>query len=241
MRKNTKDDKRRCRIMDFLLWAPLAFLVLNGCDTTATKPLFTVEPLPYAETALEPYMSAETLQYHHGRHYPGYVEAANRLTRGSRFKGKSFEAVISQSKGSRDDADVFNQVGQAFNHAFFFKSLKPQGGGVPQGVLAERIKRDFGSYQNFKSAFVAAANELFGSGWVWLVLDDDILKIVSTANGDTPAAYDLKPLFVVDVWEHAYYLDYRNRRGDYVGAVLEHLANWHFAASLLEQDLPEAG
>ncbi|MEN8243902.1 MAG: superoxide dismutase [Thermodesulfobacteriota bacterium] len=213
--------------------------MLNSCDISANKSLFTVEPLPYAETALEPYMSAETLQYHYGKHYPGYVEAANRLTRQSRFRGKSFEEVMAQTKDRPEDAEIFNQVGQAWNHAFFFKSLKPKGGGLPQGRLADKINHDFGSYEKFKSQFIAQAKAQFGSGWIWLVLDGEELKIVSTANGDTPAAHGLKPLFVVDVWEHAYYLDFRHRRSEFVEAILDHLANWDFVASQLEQGLPK--
>ena len=237
MRKKQNDNEYHRNMLGLLLGACLALLMLNSCDTAVNTPLFTVEPLPYAETALEPYMSAETLQFHYGKHYPGYVEAANRLTGQKRFKGKSFEEVIAQTKGRPDDANIFNQVGQAFNHAFFFQSLKPEGGGLPQGRLAQKIDHDFGSFNKFKSKFVAVAKELFGSGWVWLVLDEEDLKIVSTANGDTPAAHGLKPLFVVDVWEHAYYLDYQNQRIDYVKAVLDHLANWDFAASQLAQYL----
>ena len=138
-------------------------------------------------------------------------------------------------------ADIANHAGQAWNHAFFFKSLMPGGGGSPRGRLAAKIKNDFGSFADFRSTFVAAAKKQFGSGWIWLVLDEEDLKVVSTANGGTPAAHNMKPLFVVDVWEHAYYLDYQNRRVDYVAAVLDHLANWEFAAALLEQYLPEDG
>ncbi len=240
MRKNYKDHVGSQGMLCLLLLAFLGCLLLNSCDMAVNKPLFNVEPLPYAETALEPHMSAETLQYHYGKHYPRYVEAANRLTRQSRFKGKTFEDVIVQTKGKPEDAEIFNQVGQAWNHAFLWKSLKPQGGGLPQGRLAEKIDHDFGSFDNFKSKFVAAAKEQFGSGWVWLVLDGEDLKILRTANADTPVAHGLKPLFVVDVWEHAYYLDYQNQRADYVETILEHLANWDFAAAQLEGNLPVA-
>jgi Fe-Mn family superoxide dismutase len=201
------------------------------------EPLFTVEPLPYAETALAPHMSAETLQYHYGRHYRGYVEAANRLTQQPRLKGKSFEEVIALTKDRPEDVETFNQVGQAWNHAFFFKSLKPEGGGAPQGRLAEKIDHDFGSFADFRSAFMAAAKKQFGSGWIWLVLDNKHLKVMTTANGDTPEGHHMKPLLGVDLWEHAYYLDYQNRRMDYVETVLDNLVNWDFAAVQLEQYL----
>jgi Fe-Mn family superoxide dismutase len=235
MENGTMKRNGKQRHLKVLLVAGLFILLLTGCDMAVNKPLFKVEPLPYAESALAPHMSAETLQYHYGKHYAGYVEAANRLTRQPRFKGKSFEEVIAQTKGKSDDAEIFNQVGQAWNHAFFWKSLKPQGGGAPQGALAEKIDHDFGSFVNFKSKFVAAAKAQFGSGWIWLTLDKGNLKIVRTSNGDTPVAHGLKPLFVVDVWEHAYYLDYRNQRIDYVEAILDHLADWDFVALQLEK------
>lgn len=221
-----------------LLSAILAILTLNSCDISNNNSMFTVEPLPYAASALEPHMSTETLQYHYGKHYPGYVEAANRLTRQPRFRGKSFGEVMAQTKDRPADAEIFNQVGQAWNHAFFFKSLRPKGGGLPQGRLAGKINHDFGSFEKFKSQFVAQAKAQFGSGWIWLVLDDAELKITSTANGDTPAAHGLKPLFVVDVWEHAYYLDFRHRRSEFVEAILDYLANWDFVASQLDGNLP---
>lgn len=235
MGKNQNNNRNGWNVPAMLLMSLLALVLLNSCDRTTGNPLFTMEPLSYGESALEPYMSAETLQYHHGQHYSGYVEAANRLTRKARFNGKSVEEVIVQTKGKTGDLEIFNQVGQAWNHAFFWKSLKPQGGGVPQGRLAEKIKHDFGSFEKFRSEFMAAARVQFGSGWIWLVLDKDVLKIVGTANGDTPVAHGLKPIFVVDVWEHAYYLDHRNRRVAYVETILEHLANWDFAATQLEQ------
>jgi Fe-Mn family superoxide dismutase len=234
-----KDDGYGRKGLALLLSVILAVLTLNSCDTGTNAPMFTVEPLSYAETALEPYMSAETLQYHHGKHYPGYVEAANRLTRQSRFRGKTFEEVMAQTKDRPEEAEIFNQVGQAYNHAFFFKSLKPEGGGLPQGRIADKIDHDFGSFEKFKSQFLAQAKLQFGSGWIWLVLDGEDLKIVSTANGDTPAAQGLKPVFVVDVWEHAYYLDFRHRRGEFVEVILDHLANWEFVATQLAQGLPE--
>ena len=241
MRKIKDDKPCNKKRMGLLVFSILVLIMLSSCDMAVDKPLFKVEPLAYADTALEPHISAQTLQYHHGKHYAGYVKTANRLTSKSRFKGKTFEKVIALTRDKPKEADIFNQVGQAWNHTFFFKSLTPEGGGLPQGRLAEMIDHDFGSFKNFRSEFVATAKELFGSGWVWLVLDKKELKIVSTLNGDTPAAHNMQALLVVDVWEHAYYLDYQNRRIAYVETVLDHLANWQFAASMLEQYLPEDG
>jgi len=233
--RNIQDNKMYQKNgLGWLLWVSLFLLMLNSCDMAVNKPLFKVEPLPYAETALEPHISAKTLQYHYGKHYTGYVAAANRLTRQHRFKGKSFEEVVAMTKGRPEEAAIFNQVSQAWNHAFFFKCLKPAGGGLPTSRLAEKIYHDFGSFINFRAAFVAAAKAQFGSGWIWLALDKEDLKIVSTANGDTPAAHGMRPLFVVDLWEHAFYLDYQNRRIDYVEAVVDHLADWDFAEARLD-------
>jgi len=223
--------------LELLLWLSLVLLLLNSCDMAVNNPLFKVEPLPYAETALAPHISAKTLQYHYGKHYTGYVAAANRLTRQHRFRGKSFDEVVAMTKGRTKEAAIFNQVCQAWNHAFFFKCLKPAGGGLPAGRLAEKIDHDFGNFADFRSSFVGAAKAQFGSGWIWLALDKEDLKIVSTANGDTLAAHGMRPLFVVDMWEHAYYLDYQNRRLDYVEAVIDHLADWDFAESRLDRYL----
>ena len=237
MRQHQMEKKYGNESLGLWLGLFLVFLTLSSCDKAVNKPLFKVEPLPYAKTALAPHMSAETLQYHYGRHYTGYVKAANRLTQQPRLKGKSFEEVIALTKDRPQDVETFNQVGQAWNHAFFFQSLKPEGGGLPRGRLAEKIDHDFGSFKDFRSAFMATAAKQFGSGWIWLVLDKDQLKVLATANGDTPAAHHMKPLLGVDLWEHAYYLDYRNRRMDYVETVLDNLVNWDFAAGQLKHYL----
>ncbi len=196
------------------------------------------EPLPYAQDALEPVISAKTLEYHYGKHYAGYVEKANSLIKGKVRGAKSVEDVILLAAGDDSTASIFNNAAQAYNHAFFFKCLKPEGGGVPEGMLGEMIAATFGSYEKFKSVFITAAKDQFGSGWVWLVLDEDELSIIATANADTPIAHELTPLFTVDVWEHAYYLDYQNRRTDFVAAVLDNLANWDFVSDQLEKALP---
>jgi len=193
----------------------------------------TQEKLPYGDDALEPHISAKTIGFHYGKHHATYVAKANDLLKGSDLEGKSTEDIIKATAGKSDKAAIFNNVAQAWNHAFFWKCLKPGGGGEPTGKLADMIKESFGSFDEFKKEFAAAAAGQFGSGWAWLVLDGGKLKVMKTANADTPVAHGLTPLFTVDVWEHAYYLDYQNKRPDFVEAVLDNLANWDFAASQL--------
>jgi Fe-Mn family superoxide dismutase len=205
------------------------------CGRVEEKSLLTLEPLPYAENALEPHISAKTISLHYGKHHAGYVKKANNLIRGSAFVGKSCEEIIKLTAGKERYAAIFNNVAQAWNHAFFWKCMKPGGGGSPGGKLATKIKESFGSFNAFKKEFLSTASSQFGSGWTWLVLDGDKLKVVKTSNADTPLAHGQKPVYTVDVWEHAYYLDYQNRRADFVKNVLERLANWEFAASQIEQ------
>ena len=210
-------------------------LAVNQCGTAEEKPLFVQDPLPYPEDALEPYISAETIGLHYGKHHAGYVTTANRLVMDSAFQGKTPVEIIKLTAGKKEHSKIFNNVAQAWNHAFFWKCMKPGGGGIPKGRLAKKIEDSFGSFDTFKKEFLAAAKSQFGSGWVWLVLDDDILKVVTTANADTPLSQGLKPIFTVDVWEHAYYLDYQNRRTDFVETVLDNLADWDAVAFFMEQ------
>ena len=200
--------------------------------------IFVKEPLPYSQDALAPTISAETMGLHYDKHYAGYVKKANAQIQGKGYGGKTAEAVIRMTADDPSKAAIFNNAAQAWNHAYFFKCLKPEGGGAPEGLLAEMIDETFGSFENFKAVFLTAAKDQFGSGWVWLVLDGKTLAAITGANADTPHAHDLTPLFTVDVWEHAYYLDYRNRRVDFVKAVLDNLANWDFVADRLEKALP---
>lgn len=211
---------------------------LLQCGSKGDSAVFVKQPLPYAKNALAPTISAETMGFHYDKHYAGYVNKANRLILNGSFGGKSPEAVIRSTADDPSQAAVFNNAAQAWNHAFFFKCLKPGGGGEPEGVLAEMIAAEFGSFANFKKVFLTAAGDRFGSGWVWLVLEEGRLVVVTSANADTPLAHGLIPLFTVDLWEHAYYLDYQNRRLDFVTAVLENLANWDFVATQLELALP---
>ena len=211
-----------------------SFLVISACSSKPPEPVFVQSPLAYAENALEPVMSAATLAFHYGRHHVAYVKQAGFLLEQSGLDAETPEDVIEETAGKEKYQDLFNQAAQAYNHDFFWKCLKPQGGGKPSGELLQRIEASFGSYEDFKKVFITRAKGVFGSGWVFLVEDGKDLAILTTANADTALAHDLKPLFAVDVWEHAYYLDYQNNRAEYVEAVLNHLANWDFVASELE-------
>jgi Fe-Mn family superoxide dismutase len=210
----------------------LVFLLI-GCGKTGEKTSIVLEPLPYKMDALKPYVSDQTMRVHYGKHYAGYVNKANQFLKGTGFEGKTVDEIIVLTAGKKEYTAIFNNVAQAWNHAFFFKCLKPDGGTIGS-ELADRIIKSFGSIDTFKQEFLKAANSRFGSGWAWLVLDGEELKIVTTANADTPIAFGLKPVFTIDVWEHAYYLDYQNRRADFVKNVLNHLADWDFVASRLK-------
>jgi len=208
-------------------------LLFIGCGKVGEKPSITQEPLPYKMDALKPYISDQTMRVHYGKHYTGYVDKANQLLKGGAFEDKTAEEIIVLTAGKEEHTAIFNNVAQAWNHAFFWKCLKPDGGKV-DGKLADLIIKSFGSFDTFKQNFLEAAKSQFGSGWTWLVLDGEKLKIITTANADTPIAHGLKPLFTVDVWEHAYYLDYQSRRADFVNDVLDHLADWDFVAFQLK-------
>ncbi|WP_211251898.1 superoxide dismutase [Desulfobacter vibrioformis] len=193
----------------------------------------TLPSLPYKTDALEPYISEKTIRFHYGKHHSGYVKKLNRMIQGTAYAGLTIEAIIQKTHGSAGEAGIFNNAAQVFNHTFYWNSMKPGGGNVPAGIIAEKINADFGSYDAFKKAFASAALSQFGSGWAWLVKDGDALKIIKTANADTPLAQGLIPILTVDVWEHAYYLDYQNRRADYIDAYLKNLVNWEFAQTNL--------
>ncbi len=192
----------------------------------------TLPPLPYALDALAPAISARTLGIHHGKHHGGYVEALNKLVAGTDLTGLSLEQVIAASLGRADRLALFNNAAQAWNHAFYWQSLRPQGGGTPPAALKALIDSSFGDLQACQGAIAAATAKRFGSGWVWLVEVDGKLKVVDTPNAEQPAPGH-RPLLVVDVWEHAYYLDCENRRADHVNAVLGTVINWGFAADNL--------
>lgn len=187
----------------------------------------TLPALPYAQDALAPHISAETLEFHYGKHHQAYVTNLNNLAKGTEYENLDLEAIIRKAPAG----GIFNNAAQVWNHTFFWNSLKPNGGGEPVGALAAAIAKKWGSFAEFRQAFQASATSNFGSGWTWLVKKaDGNLDIVNTSNAGTPLTTGDKPLITVDVWEHAYYIDYRNRRPDFVAAFLDKLVNWDFAA-----------
>ncbi|GAO98256.1 superoxide dismutase [Caedimonas varicaedens] len=194
---------------------------------------FTLPPLPYEKNALEPHISSRTLDFHHGKHHQAYVDNLNKLIANTELENKPLEEIIRLSAQDTAKAGIFNNAAQVWNHTFYWHSLKKAGGGLPQGVLLKRIAQDFGDYDKFKEAFKQAGATQFGSGWAWLVEEKGTLKIVKTGNADLPMIHGQKALLTCDVWEHAYYLDYQNRRPDYLEVFLNHLVNWDFAAKNL--------
>lgn len=189
----------------------------------------TLPALPYEANALEPYISANTLGFHHGKHHQTYVTNLNNLVQGTPLAEASLEEIILASANNPEKVGIFNNAAQVWNHTFYWNSMKKGGGGAPSGAIAQKIDADFGSYDAFVEAFKNAGLTQFGSGWAWLVLEDGKLKITKTANADTPMVHNQKALLTADVWEHAYYLDYQNRRADYLDLFLKHLVNWEFA------------
>ena len=189
-------------------------------------------PLPYEKGALAPYMSAETLEYHHDKHHQAYVTNGNKLLEGSPLEGKSLEDIVTGSYGKPDTAGIFNNVAQHYNHLHFWQWMKPNGGGAIPGELEKKINEDLGSVDDFKSAFVQAGVTQFGSGWCWLAMDNGKLVVTKTPNGENPLVHGQVPLLGCDVWEHSYYIDYRNRRPDYVQAFLDSLVNWEYVTEL---------
>ncbi|MCL7489482.1 MAG: superoxide dismutase [Desulfobulbaceae bacterium] len=190
-------------------------------------------PLPYAENALEPVITARTIGFHYGKHHQAYVDNLKKLVAGTEYTASSLEEIIAATAGQPEKSAIFNNAAQIWNHTFYWKSMKAKGGGEPPVILKKKIEESFGSVDACKKELTGTAVSQFGSGWAWLVLDGDKLKVVKTANGDVPLTTGMKPLLTVDVWEHAYYLDYQNRRGDYVSDVLDKLINWEFAADNL--------
>jgi len=185
--------------------------------------------LPYEASALEPFISANTLGFHHGKHHQTYVTNTNNLIKGTDLEDASLEKIVLSSANNAEKVGLFNNAAQVWNHTFYWKSMKKGGGGAPTGAIAKKIEEDFGSYDAFAEAFKNAGLTQFGSGWAWLVLKDGKLQIIKTANGDTPMAHGLIAILTVDVWEHAYYLDYQNKRADYLDVFLKNLVNWDFA------------
>jgi Fe-Mn family superoxide dismutase len=186
-------------------------------------------PLPYAENALEPVISAKTISFHYGKHHKAYVDNLNKLIEGTDYSDTPLAQIVTGTVSRPERVGIFNNAAQDWNHTFYWKSLNPKGGGEPPAALKQKIEAAFGSVDACKKELAAAALAQFGSGWAWLVLDGKQLKVVKTANAATPLTTDAKPLLTIDVWEHAYYLDYQNRRAEYVNAILDKLINWEFA------------
>ncbi|MEW5423800.1 superoxide dismutase [Amorphus sp. 3PC139-8] len=194
---------------------------------------FELPDLPYAYDALQPYMSKETLEYHHDKHHNAYVTTGNKLIEGTGLEGKSLEEIVKESYGS--NPGLFNQVGQHFNHLHFWKWMKPNGGGTSlPGKLQERVDADLGGYDKFREAFINAGTTQFGSGWAWLALRDGKFEVMKTPNGENPLVHGATPLLGCDVWEHSYYIDYRNARPKYLEAWFDSLVNWDYVLELYE-------
>lgn len=193
---------------------------------------FVHPELPFDKLALEPHISAKTLEYHHGKHHKAYVDKANELAKGTPFENMDLETAVIESK--KQGGSLFNNIGQIYNHNIFWLSLSPSGGGAPKGILSDKINEAFGGLDAFKEKFLASGVGQFGSGWVWLVADKGKVDIVKSHDADTPLTEGKTPLLVCDVWEHAYYLDYQNRRPDFIKTFVEKLINWDYAAKMLD-------
>ncbi|WP_045217705.1 superoxide dismutase [Desulfonatronovibrio magnus] len=195
---------------------------------------FSLPDLPYPKDALSPYVSADTLDFHHGKHHKTYVDKLNSLIDGTDLANETLEEIIKKSAADSEKANIFNNAAQVWNHTFYWNSMKPGGGGKPAGVVADKIQEDFGGFDKFAEQFKNAGVTQFGSGWAWLVLKEGKLQVVKTLNAENPMIQGVKPLLTMDVWEHAYYLDYQNRRPDYIDAFINNLINWEFVSSQLE-------
>ena len=203
----------------------------NQLEANQPQAPFSLPNLPYNKDALAPHYSPEAFDYHHGKHHQAYVTNLNKLAEtNAELQNKSLETIISESAGQVDKMGIFNNAAQIWNHSFFWHCMQPQGGGKPSGALLAQIEKDFGSYDAFAEQFKANGVGQFGSGWVWLVMDNGALKVVKTANAELPLSKNQHAILTADVWEHAYYIDFRNRRPDYLAVFLEHLVSWDFAA-----------
>jgi len=202
---------------------------------------FTLPNLPFDEKAFAPNISAETFALHHGKHHKGYVDKANELTKGTEYENMSLEDAVIESR-RKGVNPISNNIAQIYNHNIFWKSITPtNGGGLPPKTLAKKIDDVFGSYEEFKKEFINTSNSMFGSGWVWLVAECGNLEIIKTQNAETPIICGKTPLFVCDLWEHAYYVDYQNRRADFINTFIEKLVNWEFALDQYAKDAEKKG
>ena len=199
----------------------------------ASAATVTLPALPYGEDALAPVISARTVGFHYGKHHKTYVDTLNKLVEGTDLAGQPLEAIVKAAAGKADKTAIFNNAAQAWNHAFYWHCLTPTGGGEPTGALGEQLASAFGGFDKFRKEFSETAVAQFGSGWAWLVAERGRLKVIKTADAETPFVTGQTPLLTIDVWEHAYYLDYQNRRVDYVNALIDKLLDWEFAAENL--------
>jgi Fe-Mn family superoxide dismutase len=206
---------------------------MSGIDVIEKTTLHVLPPLPYAENALDPVISGRTIGFHYRKHHKGYVDTLNKLLAGTELASLSLEKLIAETTGKADKVAIFNNAAQTWNHTFYWRSLRPKGGGEPPAALKQEIEASFGNLDACKRDLAMAATSEFGSGWAWLVQEAGKLKVVKIGNAETPLTKDVKRLLAIDVWEHAYYLDYQNRRADYVNAVLDKLINWGFAGDNL--------
>jgi len=190
---------------------------------------FTLPPLPYAKDALAPHISEKTMDFHHDKHHRAYVTKLNDLVKGTPFEGQGLEDIIDATAGRDEHTEIYNNAAQTWNHTFFWNSMKPSGGGKPTGAIAKKIDADFGGYEKFAKALEEISVKQFGTGWGWLVLQDGALKAIKTEDAEVPLSDGRTPILTIDVWEHAYYLDYQNRRPDFVKTVIANLLNWDFA------------
>lgn len=204
---------------------------LTNSMKSSEKAPFVLSALPYDAKSLEPHISEKTLNFHHDKHHQAYVAKLNELVKGSEYESKTLEEIILATAKDENKQAIFNNAAQVWNHTFYWNSMKAGGGGKPQGKLSSQIDKDFGSYEKFIEQFKQTGVSQFGSGWTWLVLDKDKLKIIKTSNADLPMVHGQRALLAIDVWEHAYYLDYQNRRPDYITIFLDQLVNWRFAES----------
>lgn len=196
---------------------------------------FELPALPYNRNALAPHISENTMNYHYGKHHQAYVTNLNNLVNGTDLANKTLEEIIKISFNDKSKIGIFNNAAQVWNHTFYWHSMKPNGGGKPHGEILDKINHDFGSFENFITEFKNAGATQFGSGWAWLVIENDKLKVVKTSNAETPITSNAKPLITMDVWEHAYYLDFQNARTNYIDIFLNHLVNWDFALENLKK------
>jgi Fe-Mn family superoxide dismutase len=193
----------------------------------------TLPELPYENHSLEPIISSKTLEFHHGKHHQTYVTNVNKLITGTEFEKMDLVEIIKKTVNDSAKSGIFNNSAQVWNHSFYWNCMKPGGGGKPSGVIKEKIQNDFNDYNDFVEQLKNAGISQFGSGWAWLIIDEGKLKVTRTLNADTPVAQGKKPLLTIDVWEHAYYLDYQNRRADYLTLFIDKLINWDFVNSQL--------